>query len=404
MAKRLIQPSLADLKQDIAGVIPLPLILNWASSKRDVKKHNDLLAPYIIKGTVVSSDSSGLSKLSSQKSLLEVLKLVSEPKEVIFKYGSSTSGKAIGVWAADNTEMFYPEAIPVSKVVESMVEAQTEIASLKVQVGMAVHFGEFYEIGGGLCGDEADFVEEAAESFSGKGEIVISESVKEKLPENNFKLVKKDVKGLKEALYTVISTKPQRVVLRETAGSYPYPFTDSFYKFLKSSKVSELKREDGMYKNLSKNRVITLVRVDHDEKKLLLDFLTDMALGNSIMESVSKEFGIERVKSNGGLGIFASTDVRDSLAFARRIKQVLTFNGYVCSVGMAKGEVLIFPMKEGEEIAGGPVNVASKLAEDVGGRGVIFADSSVTQKPKVKLKGSKFELEVSGVMLKGLKL
>src|SRR3989344_4801094 len=332
MAKRLIQPSLADLKQDIAGVIPLPLILNWASSKRDVKKHNDLLAPYIIKGTVVSSDSSGLSKLSSQKSLLEVLKLVSEPKEVIFKYGSSTSGKAIGVWAADNTEMFYPEAIPVCKV------------------------------------------------------------------------VKKDVKGLKEALYTVISTKPQRVVLRETAGSYPYPFTDSFYKFLKSSKVSELKREDGMYKNLSKNRVITLVRVDHDEKKLLLDFLTDMALGNSIMESVSKEFGIERVKSNGGLGIFASTDVRDSLAFARRIKQVLTFNCYVCSVGMAKGEVLIFPMKEGEEIAGGPVNVASKLAEDVGGRGVIFADSSVTQKPKVKLKGSKFELEVSGVMLKGLKL
>ncbi len=120
MANRLISPSLADVSQDIAGTIPLEIILRWANTNKSKKSHTNLLDSYRVSGTVVSSDSSGLSRLSQDKTLFEVMKLVSKPKEVIFKYGKAIGGAEIGVWAADNTQMFYQDSIQPSNVVKQM--------------------------------------------------------------------------------------------------------------------------------------------------------------------------------------------------------------------------------------------------------------------------------------------
>ena len=73
MAKHSIFPSLADLKQDIAGAIPVNLIQNWEESDKDEPEHSELLEPYRTYGTVVSSDSAGLSKMSKELPLLEVM-------------------------------------------------------------------------------------------------------------------------------------------------------------------------------------------------------------------------------------------------------------------------------------------------------------------------------------------
>ncbi len=181
MAKRLINPSLADVTQDIAGSIPVEVIKKWTNSKKSSSIHNKILKPYIIEGTVVSSDSSGLSKLSATLPLLEVMKIVSHPKDLIFKYGTSIGGKPIGIWAADNTEMFYSKDINANEILEKMKEVQKELETFTIKIGIAIHYGKFYSLGGGLFGKDADLVENLAENKAEGGEIILSKTFKQKL-------------------------------------------------------------------------------------------------------------------------------------------------------------------------------------------------------------------------------
>src|SRR3989344_3900357 len=141
MAKRFISPSLADLPQDVAGEIPLELIQEWGKSKQDAKSHHGILKPYRKIGTLVTSDSAGLSKLTSQKTLLEVMRLVSQPKEIVYAFGTAVGGKPIGIWAADNTDTFFEETVHPSAIVRQMIAAQHEIAKLPVQIGIGINTG-----------------------------------------------------------------------------------------------------------------------------------------------------------------------------------------------------------------------------------------------------------------------
>src|SRR4051812_50175659 len=109
--------SLADLRQDIAGTIPAHLVLGWNEREKSPERHAELLAPYRIRGTIVSTDSAGLSKLSQRYALPQVMKLVSEPKEVIHAHGKAIGGEAGGAWGADHSQGFYGEAIgPAARV------------------------------------------------------------------------------------------------------------------------------------------------------------------------------------------------------------------------------------------------------------------------------------------------
>lgn len=55
--KRKIITSLADLKQDIAGPIPVEIISEWVKSEHDEGEQMRILRPYKRDGYVVSADS-----------------------------------------------------------------------------------------------------------------------------------------------------------------------------------------------------------------------------------------------------------------------------------------------------------------------------------------------------------
>lgn len=119
--------SVAMLTQEIAGNIPIDLIHKWNMGAKTKDRQGELLKPYIIYGVAVSSDSAGLSKLSSSRPLLEVVWLIHQPKEIIFARGRAIGGRPIGIWAADNTFMFYPsDTCAPADVIAAIVQAQEE--------------------------------------------------------------------------------------------------------------------------------------------------------------------------------------------------------------------------------------------------------------------------------------
>ena len=182
MSRNAIIPALADLSQDIAGPIPVVLVQEWVESARDAHTHARLLAPYERIGTIVCSDSAGLSKLSVGRPLVEVMKLVSEPKEILYRYGSAIGGKAIGVWLADNTQMFYNKSVAMGDVVNQMIAAQNAMRSLQVKVGIGIHHGKVYKIGSGIYGSDVEEIEGYTEEETRGGEIAVSRTVKDGLP------------------------------------------------------------------------------------------------------------------------------------------------------------------------------------------------------------------------------
>lgn len=373
-----ISPILADLSQDIAGAIPLELILLWSTSARNAKKHAELLSQHSKRGVVVSSDASGLSKLSAQKSLLEVMHLVGQPKEVIYSYGKGVGGEAIGIWAADNTQMFYGENVKPDDVIEAMVHAQHEIKKdLLVQVGMGVHLGDFIEIGGGLYGNDAHHVEELAESHTEAGEISITLSLKKRLGKQARYLFQKH--PTYPNAFKVDYSDPSNRLVKHTQTKYPEPFDHRFSDLIHSIEQLSPDEVEHQYRAFAKDTVVILIKISHRKRSLLLNQLTDYIVANAYIKQVSKEFkDISLVKSNGDLGIFVTQSDPTAIEFARKVYEKLRGNGFDVNVGLCRGEVLLFPMQEGYEIAGGPVNVASKIAEDGGELNRIFVEESVS--------------------------
>ena len=157
--------------QKIAGKIPLDLLTKWNSGKRSYERQRELTMPYRVKGVAVSSDSAGLSKLSGSRPLLEVLWYIHQPKEIVFARGHAVGGMPVGIWAADNTFMFYPDdKCPAADVVCAMVQAQSEnTATSKVQIGLGCHLSDYIRFGDILFGDQAELVEELAEEFTKGG-------------------------------------------------------------------------------------------------------------------------------------------------------------------------------------------------------------------------------------------
>ena len=161
--------------------MPESILDKWRAlptPQRTAAEHDKLLAPYLASGSFVCSDSAGLSKLSKTFPLVHVLKLVAEPKEIIYAYGAAIGGQPVGTWVADNTQMWYPDEIPVGLVIVQMLAAQREIVRrCKLQVGLGVGCSAglpLYRIGSGLYGAVLDEMEDFTEEESHAGEVNLS--------------------------------------------------------------------------------------------------------------------------------------------------------------------------------------------------------------------------------------
>lgn len=398
--------SLADLSPGISGVIATEMVLLWNSRPKSAAQHARLMQPYRTRGTVVSTDAAGLSKLTQHYTLPQVMKLISEPKEVIHALGKAIGGEAIGVWAADNTQMFYPDPIDPAQVVAQMLAVQRRLAALTVQVGMGIHQLECYRIAGGLFGREVDMIEEVAEEKTQGGEIVVSEPVLAQLAEPLRRTARR-----REDLHSygaLWSLHDDGGPLTITAGDdtdYPTPFDAPFFATLRDTSLSAL--EHTSFRDYCHTPTVAFVRVAHRRHEYLLDAFTDMSLIDLAFRRIASSYAGDVVKSNGILAIVLFARSEEAIAFSRDIIETTGTLGLTAHVGVTRGEVFLFPLAGGgRDIAGNPVNIASKLAEDSGLSGVLVDSSVLTEPLAAQLAASAepFRLTISRVELTGYRV
>jgi len=147
-----------------------------------------------------------------------------------------------------------------------------------------------------------------------------------------------------------------------------------------------------------------LVKVYHKKTRLLLDQLTDWVVVNAILNEIVVKYDVELIKSNGDLGIFVANDDKEAVELAEEILSDIRKGTDQVSIGLARGEVLLFNLDGGgRDIAGGAVNIASKIAEDIPDRNSLYIDSSVSIPGHHLHKYEEYALEKSHVLLKGWK-
>lgn len=391
--------SLADLTHDIAGPLPPELVLRWNESDKSPETHAQMIAPYVVRGTIVSMDAAGLSKLTQRCSLAESLKLVSEPKELLHALGKVIGGQAIGVWAADNAQMFFPASIDPALVVQQMLAVQTLGKALAVKIGLGIHFGECVSVAGGLFGDEADFIEQIAEDDTRGGEIVVSQSVYERLPDavRAWAVRREDLED-RGALWSIVDYKGPLSFLDGNDVRYPTPFDDGFFQRLRCSSLEELARD--AFHEYRKHALVAFINIRRSQRSLLLDTFTELSLSDLVLRRLVLDYHADLVKSTGALAIVLFEREGEAVAFSRAIVQTNAELGFNARVGIAKGEVFLFPLLDGgRDIAGNSVNVASKLSEDAGVDGILIETSALT--PDLGELGRAFDVTISGVAMAG---
>ncbi|MFY0577776.1 hypothetical protein ACN28S_28765 [Cystobacter fuscus] len=81
----------------------------------------------------------------------------------------------------------------------------------------------------------------------------------------------------------------------------------------------------------------------------------------------------EEVKVVGPLGIYVFDAIPAALDFAQLFRRELAREAISCRIGIDVGPVLLFELPSGgRDIAGMPVNIASKLAQDLGRPGGLY--------------------------------
>ena len=376
-----------DVTQDISRTLPVEIIERWAKGAQSPDSARQLLDPNRLEGMVVSSDSSGLTRLTKRLGLLEILALIDHPKRILHSYGAAIGGEAVGIWAADNTEMFYPAKTRADDLVSMLLTVQDQIGKeCKVQVGVAAHRGHFYQLGGGLYGADADRVEAVSESYSQGGEVVISSEL---LTQFNgaasFSLQPRtDIPSeLGENLR--VTAGPRRGDLRPQETRYPIPYSEQFYADLLrfAGRPDDSQLLEQVHRTYSRQRAVVLIERERDETDanevaVLNELALSLAMKKIGVEALG-ELGGSEIKTSGSIGIYTFDECAPALAFAKRFREAFLRQGIASRIGIDYGEVLVFQIRDGiEDIAGAPVNIASKLAQDEGIFGKIYISEAAS--------------------------
>ncbi len=386
LTKQRYSPGFFDLAQDIIGSLPVKLVERWLDSNQDEAAALELLETYQVVGYSVSSDTAGFTKLFKHKGLLETLAIINQPKEIIYSLGKGIGGQGLGIWAADNTQMFYPATVSATNLVSALLTMQDEInKTCLVKVGLGAHYGEFYAISGGLYGQQADEIEEIAENETDGGEIVISQAIYELLPpDHGFAIDQRpEISPIIGNIYRV-TDGPRLGEMPPVDRNYPIPYSDDFYADLLAYQNCLSAQELGKQLTEKYVQTKTVVLVERGGYKAnassvsILDSLSLSALLKDEALLLLSNLGGTEVKVVGNLGIYIFEDSGAALEFAQALRQALTQEAIACRIGIDVGPVLVFDLAtSGKDIAGMPVNVASKMAQDKGQFGKIYLGAAL---------------------------
>jgi class 3 adenylate cyclase len=409
LSKKRYSTNLFDVTQDIIGALPLKLVEQWLSSDQTYADALKLLNGHKVIGYSVSSDSVGLTKLCQQKGLLEILAIINQPKKIVHGYGKAIGGESVGIWAADNTQMFYPDDLSASTLVSTLLTIQDAIAkSCQIKIGLGAHYGSFYSISGGLYGAEADAIEEIAENHTCGGEILISQTIRDRLPANHNFIIKKrdDLHPAIGNIYRVLGGD-RLTELQPDNQRYPIPYSEDFYADLLAyeTQLANQNIDQSFTHNLIERyiqqKVVVLIESKSESVEThevsMFNQLSFSALMKDIGLRLLNKTSAEEIKVVSSLGIYAFDDAHDAVNFAQTFRQELVKQDITCRIGIDRGEVLIFNLPFGtKDIAGSPVNVASKMAQDRGKFGKLYL--SATMRDVVDVKGfNEIKYNVSGM-------
>jgi class 3 adenylate cyclase len=397
-------PGFFDLPQRAGETLPLELITEWTRGAQSRARARALLGPHTIRGTLVVTDASGLTRLTRDRPLIEILALLAQAKELFYAYGRAIGGRSIGVWAADNTQMFYDASIPISGVVGMMAAVMRRVAKeCEVGMGMAAHIGEFFELGDAVYGPDADLVESIGERHTSAGETVITAELLHAMEAPAGVSVDKrdDLDGGLGGIYR-LTDAPALEGLDLSDTNYPAPFSTGFSEGL--SRYTRTRRDSMAPRQLSQELAVVLVVRERE----VPDIPEVAVLNNLSLTAATRRIGMsllngtgEEIKSTGVLSIYTFTDCGNAIAFARTFRETLAEQGVQCRIGIDVGPVLIFDLNEGSrDIAGSAVNIASKLAEDVGEYGKIQMTDAVAMRAGARRERPTLQFTVSGVELR----
>jgi hypothetical protein len=404
-------PALADLTQDIAGPLPVTLLHAWAHGTQDVETARALLDPFRIEGTVVASDTSGLSRMLEERDLLEVIAMISAPKSVIHAVGAAVGGVGVGRWIADNTEMYYGTHVAPEAVLDAVAETQARIVeSCKVGVGMAVHYGEFYEISGGLYGRAADAVELLAERDAHNGEVLVTAAMIDRVAggaDERFTPAP-DVRACDGSAVSRFATAARMADLAATAVRYPHPFPDKFFTQVSALETAPDREaaKRAIYDQYLCDRVIVFLSVEREPSDGGLATLLDDLVVNALIETVIGRLpgaATHVTGIGGGIAILAFEQADEAVDLAITLRARFMQNAMMVKIGIARGPVLFFANSRGRNgITGDPVNIASKISEDAGAVGRINITARAAASMSHLPDAQPFQTTISGITLRGV--
>lgn len=369
-------PGYFDLPADAGQTLPLDIITAWTHSSQTRDAARALLGPCTLRGIVASSDTAGLTRLTQERSLIEILAMVSRPKELVHAFGTAIGGTAIGTWAADNSQMFYADGVATSDVLGMLLAMQDRVAAeCEVGIGLCAHAGEFYQLGNAIYGPDADLVEFVAEDETTAGELVITDALRLRLDDRHpLQLAARNDLLTRFGLIWRVVDGPRLTEIVPSDFHYPLPFTDEFYtglgKFQRTRRTSIVPRP--AYRE---STVVVIDREREDGDEPAVAALNNLALAAAVRRLGSAlvlDLDGQEIKTTGQVSIYCFGVATHALAFARKLRTELAEQRVDVRIGIDSGRVLLFELAPGSfDIAGSAVNVASKLAQDAGRFGAI---------------------------------
>jgi class 3 adenylate cyclase len=400
-------PGFFDLPQGAGETLPVEIIDRWTRATQTAETARAILAPHTLRGVVVSSDSSGLTKLSRERVLVEILAMISRPKELVHAWGTAIGGRALGVWAADNTQMFYPPDVEAARLVGAMLSAVDQVTKeCEISIGLCAHRGEFFVLGGGVYGPDADRVEVVAEDHTSGGELLITDTLADALATpGDFALAARDDLAREFGRILRVTTGPRVVDVTPSNFDYPAPFTTGFFEeissYTRSGRASRMPRPE------YDDAAVVLIEREREETDVPeVAVLNDLALSAAMKRigaGLLADLDGTEIKTSGLISIFVFPQCAAAVTFAQGFRAALKEQGIDCRIGIDTGQVLLFELGAGaRDIAGSPVNVASKLAQDVGEFGKIYVSDAAAKRAGIT--GDRQTFDVSGVRLGALVL
>ncbi len=401
-------PGFFDLPRDAGEQLPVAVIERWTTSPQTRAVAREILAPHTLTGTVVSSDAAGLTRLGRQRPLVEILAMINRPKELVHAWGRAVGGRALGIWAADNSAMYYDAVVAPDRVLAMLLTMMDQVRSeCEMQIGICAHHGQFFELAGGVYGPDADRVEVVAEEHTEGGELLVTDTLADRLGRPHpFALAPRADLAAAFGGILRVEDGPRLTGLAADDIAYPAPYSAQFF--------AEISRSRGRRRSLmprpsyDEAAVVLIEREAEDPDVPEVKVLNDLALTAAMIrigDQLLADLQGEEIKNAGLISIYTFEDCRSAVAFAEEIRTTLAQTGIRCRIGVDSGQVLIFDLGTGgRDIAGDPVNTASKLAQDAGELGHIYVSARAAQRAGLTASGTRRTYLVSGVELEAVVL